>query len=633
MSVSSSAFADPFDARRAPDASGLMRIFNDALVLTTADVHVASRLGVIAHENDEVVLLAAALAARAPRLGHVCVDVASAAATTLSDADDPIDVGELPWPPIDEWLDRLASSPLVAVDDDGTAVAPLRLAGTLLYLDRYWRQERQIAADLVERSNTHAAIDLDVLAAGLDRLFRDDPPDLQRLAAAVAVLRTLTVIAGGPGTGKTSTVARIVTLLDEQASAASSPLPKVALAAPTGKAAARLEQSVHAEAASLETAPATRARLLELRASTIHRLLGWRPDSRSRFRHDRTNRLPYDTVVIDETSMVSVSLMAKLVEAVRPDARLILVGDPDQLSSVEAGAVLGDVVGPASLRLRMSTAARDAAAQATGQAVSATEPSHRSTVGNGIVVLRRVHRFGGGIADLAIAIQHGDPDATVHALRHHPDTVTWLDADDSLEPIQAAVVDAGREVSAASHAGNGLAALAALGAVRLLCAHRRGPYGVASWMDQAERWLAAAIPDYGAGGRWYFGRPLLVTQNDYSLRLFNGDVGVIIDDGGGSPTAAFDRQGDLVLLAPSRLEAVETVHAMTVHKSQGSQFDSVAVILPEPDSRILTRELLYTAVTRARRRVYLVGTEASVRAAVERPIARASGLRQRLWGG
>ena len=151
-------------------------------------------------------------------------------------------------------------------------------------------------------------------------------------------------------------------------------------------------------------------------------------------------------------------------------------------------------------------------------------------------------------------------------------------------------------------------------------------------MDQAERWLAAAIPGYGAGGRWYFGRPLLVTQNDYSLRLYNGDVGVIIDDGSGSPTAAFDRQGDLVLLAPSRLEAVETVHAMTVHKSQGSQFDSVAVILPEPDSRILTCELLYTAVRRPRRRVYLVGTEASVRAAVERPIARASGLRQRLWG-
>ena len=420
MSVSASAFADPFDARRAPDASGLMRIFNDALVLTTADVHVASRLGVIASENDEVVLLAAALAARAPRLGHVCVDVASAAATTLSDADDPIDVGELPWPAVDEWLDRLASSPLVAVDDDGTAVAPLRLAGTLLYLDRYWRQERQIASDLIDRSNAHPAIDVDVLTAGLDRLFHDDPPDLQRLAAAVAVLRTLTVIAGGPGTGKTSTVARIVTLLDEQASAASSPLPKVALAAPTGKAAARLEESVHAEAASLETTPATHARLLELRASTIHRLLGWRPDSRSRFRHDRTNRLPYDTVVIDETSMVSVSLMAKLVEAVRPDARLILVGDPDQLSSVEAGAVLGDVVGPASLGLRMSAAARGAATQATGQAVSATEPPDRSTVGNGIVVLRRVHRFGGGIADLAIAIQHGDPDATLHTLRHHP---------------------------------------------------------------------------------------------------------------------------------------------------------------------------------------------------------------------
>ena len=210
-------------------------------------------------------------------------------------------------------------------------------------------------------------------------------------------------------------------------------------------------------------------------------------------------------------------------------------------------------------------------------------------------MLRRVHRFGGGIAEVAAAIQRGDADRTVDALRA-TGAVTWIEGT-SLQPVRAAVVDAGRTVVAAARAGEGRLALDALGAVRILCAHRLGRYGVATWIAQAERWLTEAVADYGAGGHWYPGRPLLVTHNDYSLGLYNGDVGVIIDTGGGHAAAAFDRQGEVILLAPSRLEAVETVHAMTIHKSQGSQFDTVAVVLPDPDSRLLTRELLYTAVT------------------------------------
>jgi exodeoxyribonuclease V alpha subunit len=241
-----------------------------------------------------------------------------------------------------------------------------------------------------------------------------------------------------------------------------------------------------------------------------------------------------------------------------------------------------------------------------------------------------VHRFGGAIAEVAAAIQGGDADGTVDALRRRTEAVTWLDGTD-LGRVRTAVVEAGRTVVDAALAGDGRTALGALGSVRVLCAHRLGQHGVATWISAAERWLAGAIPDYGTGGRWYPGRPLLVTQNDYGLGLYNGDVGVIVEVAG-RPVAAFDRQGEIVLLSPSRLDSVETVHAMTIHKSQGSQFDTVAVVLPDPDSRILTRELLYTAVTRARRQVILVGGEDSVRAAVGRPVARASGLRSRLWG-
>ncbi len=698
---------DPWDVRRAVGTEGRLRAFNDALVLSAGDIHIARRLGAVTGEADERVLLAAALAARGPRLGHICVDLATAAATTLSDrerpgdSDEAFDIASLPWPALDQWVDALAASPLVAVGSGvGGVHRPLRLDGTLLYLDRYWRQERQVAADLIARTDgapaavassfahtagsapttagsapttagsapttagsapttarsAHttagsapttagsasaaatpattdgaAAVDRALLAAGLDRLFGAEAPDLQRLAAAVAVLRRFAVIAGGPGTGKTTTVARVLALLGEQRAAAGRPPPKVALAAPTGKAAARLQESVHAEARGLDVVAEHRAWLLGLRASTIHRLLGWRPDSASRFRHDRSNRLPFDVVVIDETSMVSLSLMAKLVEAVRPDARLVLVGDPDQLSSVEAGAVLGDLVGPAARSLRMTGRARSEAMAATGQEVPATDPPPDVTVGDGIVVLRRVHRFGGGIAAIATAIQRGDADGTVSALRHHPEAVRWIDGD-SLEPVRSAVVDAGRTVVAAARAGDGRTALRALGSVRILCAHRLGPRGVAAWIAEAERWLAGAIDDYGTGGRWYPGRPLLVTQNDYSLGLYNGDVGVIVRTADGRPAAAFERQGEIVLLSPSRLDSVETVHAMTIHKSQGSQFDTVAVVLPDPAARILTRELLYTAVTRAQRQVLLIGGEASVRAAVDRPVARASGLRTRLWG-
>jgi exodeoxyribonuclease V alpha subunit len=585
---------DPYDVRRARTAPGLLRAFNDIGVLTVADVHVAVRLSALTGESDESIALATALAVRAPRLGHVFVDLATIRETATVESDEPVDLAALPWPEVEPWLAALAASPSVAVGEDAPDSRPLRLVGSALYLDRYWREERQVAADLLALGGGRP-VDERALADGLDRLF--DPQNLeQRAAAEAAVRRRFAVVAGGPGTGKTTTVARIVALLAEQ----SDTPPLVALAAPTGKAAARLEEAVHDEAAKLDVTSDVREALLALNASTLHRLLGWRPDSHSRFRHDRGNRLPHDVVIVDETSMVSLSLMARLVEAVRPDARLVLVGDPGQLTSIEAGAVLGDIVGAG---------------------------------GAGVVELAHVYRYGAGIDALAAAIRTGRGDAVIDALAHGYDDVLWLPVDigdptsvEALAPVREGAVAAARAVIAAAREGDGATALSALGRFRVLCAHRRGGYGVSVWTARIEGWLAGALDR----GRWYPGRPLLVTENDYGLRLYNGDTGVVVATADGRPGAAFERQGEVVRFPTARLGAIDTVYAMTVHKSQGSQFGTAAVLLPPPTSQVLTRELLYTAVTRAQSRLILAGSEETIRSAVARPVARASGLGRRL---
>ena len=630
---------DAFDVRFVRSAPRLLREFNAAGVLAAADVHVALRLTALAGEPDEAVALAIAFAVRAPRLGHVLVDLATIRDTATVDADEPVDLSELPWPPADDWLERVAASELVGIGDDAGSSLPLRLVGSWLHLDRYWREERQIAADLgVLSDSAPGDVRLDVLAAGLERVVPGGPGSRQRLAAASAVLRRLTVVAGGPGTGKTTTVAGIVALLAEQALACGSPPPLVALAAPTGKAAARLEESVHREAARLTVEADVRDQLLALSASTLHRLLGWRPDSHSRFRHNRSQRLPHDVVIVDETSMVSLSLMGRLVEAIRPDARLILVGDPGQLASIEAGAVLGDIVGPAAAGLLLTPPARARLEEVTGVLVMAGPPPPGASVADGIVVLDVVHRFGEGIGGLAEAIRRGDADEVIRVLTDAPEGVKWIraeagdpEAEAALAPVRGRAVKAGREVAQAAREGAAGEALAALGSFRVLCAHRRGPDGAATWNARVEGWLGATPPKPGADARWSVGRPVLINANDYDLQLYNGDTGVVVQTAPDRVAVAFERRGRVDFFSPSRLGPVDTVHAMTIHKSQGSQFATAVVLLPGPASRILTRELLYTAATRAQDELILVGTEETIRAGVERPVARASGLRRRLW--
>jgi exodeoxyribonuclease V alpha subunit len=272
-------------------------------------------------------------------------------------------------------------------------------------------------------------------------------------------------------------------------------------------------------------------------------------------------------------------------------------------------------------------------ARATGHDVTADDPPPGAAIGDGVVVLDRVHRFGEGIAALADAIGRGDANAVVAVLEDAPEGVSWLRVDpaepaseNALAPIRDRAVAAATAVMDAARSGAARASIDALAGFRLLCAHRRGPQGVASWNSRIESWLGA-----GADGAWYAGQPLLVTENDYELQLYNGDIGVIVQSDGDRLAAAFERRGEAQLFSPPRLKAIDTVYAMTIHKSQGSQFDTAAVLLPDPRSRILTRELLYTAATRARELLILAGTEAAIRTAVERPVARASGLRRRLW--
>jgi exodeoxyribonuclease V alpha subunit len=321
-----------------------------------------------------------------------------------------------------------------------------------------------------------------------------------------------------------------------------------------------------------------------------------RPDNSSRFRHHRENRLPHDVIVVDETSMVSLTLMARLLEAVRPDSRLLLVGDADQLASVEAGAVLADLVDGLGGR-----------------------------GGTQVAALTRSHRFGASIGALAAAIRDGDADTTVDLLRAGGEHIEWLDTGEPGERLRPVLVPHALRLREAAVLGDVRAATATLDEHRLLCAHRRGPHGVRHWNRQVERWLTDATGE-PQWTDWYAGRPVLVTANDYGLGLYNGDTGVAVARPDGTMAVAFGT----ATYAAGRLSEVDTMHAMTIHKSQGSQADEVTVLLPQDDSRLLSRELFYTAVTRARRRVRVVGDEAAVRAAVGRQVVRASGLAARL---
>lgn len=597
-------------------------------------------------------VLAIALTVRAPSRGHVCIDLRTAPERLVVDGADGDALDALTWPGEQAWIELVASSSLVActplpdlaeLEGHGRRVRPLVLDDSRLYLERYWRYETQVihAAATRGEQDTEARAglaaptgdmadstvdgrDRDTQPAGpqparfnqvlLDSLLPlpdDGRPSRQRSAVTEALSRPAVIIAGGPGTGKTYTIARLLALLvagefGDQAVASERP-PQIALAAPTGKAAARMTEALRQAVDDAGLSGAVAGHLNDLTATTIHRLLGYDYDNPTRFRHHAERPLPHDVVVIDESSMVSLPLMAKLLDALSPTTRLVLVGDPDQLASVEAGTVLGDLT----------------------HAVSPLADS--------VVRLNESHRFGdhSPIAALADALRRGAADEVMGALDSQT-SVTWLPVTASAwDPLplelERLALDAAEGVYDAATAGDPEGAVAALGAIRLLCAHRRGGSGVEAWNDRISELLAQTRPGSSGSRDFTVGTPWLVTANDPANRLANGDAVVIIDVDG-DPTGVLAGP-ELRTVPLSHLDAVEPFHAITIHKSQGSEFDHAVVILPPPGSPILTRELLYTAVTRARTKLTVVGEAAAIEQAVRRKTDRASGLIERWEAG
>jgi len=615
------------DRRRAMTPRQRLAALRDAGWLGDLDVHLAESMARIAGDDDPALLWAVALASQRTAAGHVCADLGRVAGRPLVDGapDAPV------MPGLAAWTAALRATPVVGGPGDD---APLVLdAAGRLYLRRYWAYEREVADEVRRRVAAAVALDPAAVREALAVGWPLDPtgpaPDWQRVAAVTAALRRLCVISGGPGTGKTSTVVRLLALL--AAANRGAPL-AVELAAPTGKAAARLEDALRAGRAAV---PETVRAAIPERASTLHRLLRLRPDS-TRAGVDRERPLRADVVVVDEASMVDLALMAKLLRAVPPDARLLLLGDKDQLASVEAGAVLADLCGDAP-GFSPSFAARVSAV--TGQAVPEGDAACDSPVRDAVVVLRESRRFhaDSGIARLAAAVNRGDGDAACALLGGGAPDLGWRPAADgraARERLADAAADGfGAYLACVASGAPPAEVFAAFDRFRMLCAHRAGSGGVAG----VNRLVEDALEARGLlrrTGPWFVGRPVLVTRNDHVLRLANGDVGVVLPDPeeAGRVAVAFPAaDGGVRRVSPARLPAHETVWAMTVHKSQGSEFDRVLLLLPAEPSRVVTRELLYTAITRARDRVEVWGAEAVVRAGVATRVERSSGLRDALW--
>ena len=594
---------------------------------------------------DGVAAIARASAAlsRAVSDGHVCLMLASLAA-------DDVPAGA-PRRDVAGWRAALLGSGIV-----GTPAAPGVLPLILddddrLYLHRYFDFERRLARRLVQARHAGArdATDSPELRARLAELFAANAArlggaaDWQQLAAALALRGRLTVISGGPGTGKTTTVVNLLAcLLALDADC------RIALAAPTGKAAARMTDAIRQRAQHL---PAALRERMPAESSTVHRLLGVTPNG---FAHDASNPLAIDALVVDEASMLDLALATRLLEAVPPAARIILLGDKDQLAAVESGAVFAEL----SVDPTLTPGCVRELAALTGtpaEAIAPPSPAQPSALQDCAVWFTQTYRFSvdSGVGRLARDVNAGRSRAAVDWLREGLDAdVRWLDAGaldegPSVDARALAEMDAGyaawREALAAN-ARDVAAITEAFGRFRVLCALRDGPRGVTALNAAMTRRFRSALAATGLPGTgpvlegpgispWFAGRPVLVLANDYVLRLFNGDIGIALPAGDGEllvhfPDAA--APGGFRAIAPVRLPRHETAFAMTVHKSQGSEFDAVLVMLPQQRSRVLTRELLYTAITRARRGVTLVADQLVLDQAIATPTSRHSGLLARL---
>ncbi|MAM56013.1 MAG: exodeoxyribonuclease V subunit alpha [Salinicola sp.] len=601
---------------------------------------------------DPLVGLAAALVSHQVGRGHVCLSlsrVLDAPRSALSlppleneGENESAEAVVLPESLLDpvtpaRWFAALIGSTTVAEATAAEGLAtPLVVDGDRVYLRRYWQAESAVAARLRQRLGPPLAVD-EGLSTRLQALFAGNrreqgEPDWQRVACALALRQRLTIISGGPGTGKTTTVTRLLALLQEQSLSGEGEPLRIRLAAPTGKAAARLSESIAGAVGRLEVSDAVRAAIPQ-EAQTLHRLLGARPDTRH-FRHHAEAPLSLDLLVVDEASMVDLEMMAALLDAMPAEARLILLGDKDQLASVEAGSVLGDLCAGAG-DAGYSEATRDYLQAIAGEPLPVA--AETNPLADHVAMLRRSFRFrsDSGIGALARAANAGDGRDFTRLLKSGFQDVETLDIDAAA--FERAVVTGYRPLFEALRGGADVASILALqGRFQVLCALRRGPWGVEGLNDR----IARALWQQGWISRtdgWFAGRPVMVTHNDPQLGLYNGDLGLTLADDAGRLRVCFPQGDGIRQVLPSRLDAAATAFAMTVHKSQGSEFDHVLFALPARANPIVTRELIYTGITRARSRLTLAlaqggNDERTLREAIARQVVRDSAIAERLLG-
>ncbi len=600
-------------------------------ILSDLDVYFADFMTGLAGGDNPELFLAAALVSNFRGKGHVCLEIPSVAGRSLPDENGQETVV---CPEADVWQKKIMRTPVVGRPGER---CPLILDDrSRLYLYRYWQYQETLARLLNNRiRGGRPDIDREILKQGLTRLFpavASGEPDWQKVAACAALFHRFCVISGGPGTGKTTTIAKIIALILQQEKAGEV---RIALAAPTGKAASRLQASMKNAKKSLDC-PDDIREAIPVEAATIHRLLGTIPDS-PYFFHNPGRPLRVDVMIVDEASMVDMALMSKLVQALPAEARLILLGDRDQLSSVEAGAVLGDICDSGHAH-GFSAGFLEDLYTVTGLKLEpgGQEGDSSAPVRDCVIQLQRSYRFGddSGIGAVSRAVNAGDSEKAVSLMKHSSGRdITWrrLPRREHLARDLRQIIL--REFDEYPGTEDPREVLQKLERFRILCAVREGPCGVSALNLMVERILRDA-GKVDSGKTWYAGRPVLITRNDYTLGVFNGDVGVVLEDPevGHDLRVFFHGAGDsLKSLHPLRLPEHETVFAMTVHKSQGSEFDRVLMILPDRDYPVLTRELIYTGVTRARKHVEIWAVEDVFQSAVARRTQRASGLRDALW--